>query len=362
MEEVDVVHQVMGILGTSEHQVLAALAMVMARGQVLADGSPSVDAIVDAILSGDHDTGQHQWVRRSSRAQLRTTEEFDLFLGTRVYADFKGRQNWHPGAVACCHSDGSYDVKYDDGQIERCNRDAIKLATDNPLALIDFQIKQQQRHDPQGIDLCRQEDGADGAEAKTPSTKQVKALGHWCTERKEEEEREDAPEAIRTFDTGGGGGGGGDREGGSSPLTDDGDAEEQHQHGVHHPGQLMLQRQTPLGVVKVEPQAAWVECESCGQWRKLPHASAKWAGDFTCAMATWPGARNDCSRSEEEHSSEEEVEYSSSDTQLDVLPPPKRQKGLATTPQWAEVHAQRAEAVRATHSSHSAETNDMPGP
>ena len=40
-------------------------------------------------------------------------------MGDKVEARFKGGTRWHPGRIANVNRDGTYDVRYDDGDEER---------------------------------------------------------------------------------------------------------------------------------------------------------------------------------------------------------------------------------------------------
>ena len=58
--------------------------------------------------------------------------------GDKIEADFKGRGKWHPAKITKEHDDGTYNVKYDDGDIElRVEKDMIRsvgYADERPIS------------------------------------------------------------------------------------------------------------------------------------------------------------------------------------------------------------------------------------
>ena len=67
---------------------------------------------------------------RGSQAKSASDEAESLHVGDRVEAKFKGGSKWFSGKIVSVNRDGSYDVRYDDGDEERrVPRDSIRPMT-----------------------------------------------------------------------------------------------------------------------------------------------------------------------------------------------------------------------------------------
>jgi hypothetical protein len=58
-------------------------------------------------------------VRIAKAGGISSEDEALLKEGSRVEADFQGHSGWFAGAVAKINSDGTFDIRYDDGEFEQ---------------------------------------------------------------------------------------------------------------------------------------------------------------------------------------------------------------------------------------------------
>ena len=49
-----------------------------------------------------------------------------LVRGSKVEANYKGKGKWYKGKITWAHADGTYDVQYDDFQIDALSKDAVE--------------------------------------------------------------------------------------------------------------------------------------------------------------------------------------------------------------------------------------------
>ncbi|OQR89054.1 hypothetical protein ACHHYP_06498, partial [Achlya hypogyna] len=82
----------------------------------------------------DYDDGEsekrvaHHFVRVVGSKSSPKVTRTDFAVGTKVEAKYKGKNKYYPGIIAKGHSDGSYDIDYDDGEKEkRVDRDLIRV-------------------------------------------------------------------------------------------------------------------------------------------------------------------------------------------------------------------------------------------
>ena len=70
--------------------------------------------------------------RRRSRSPSQETTDDEITIGTKIEARFKGTSKWYAGKIKDKHRDGTYDVKYDDGDVEfAVKRSMIRKKGDN---------------------------------------------------------------------------------------------------------------------------------------------------------------------------------------------------------------------------------------
>ena len=59
------------------------------------------------------------WGPPAGRGAMDSDAEESYKMGDKVEARFKGGAKWHPGRIDNVNRDGTYDVRYDDGDQER---------------------------------------------------------------------------------------------------------------------------------------------------------------------------------------------------------------------------------------------------
>ncbi|KDO21598.1 hypothetical protein SPRG_22324 [Saprolegnia parasitica CBS 223.65] len=87
----------------------------------------------DGTFDVDYDDGEKE--KRVDRDLIRVKasssspkKPIGLKVGARIEARYKGKSKYYPGKITKCHSDGSYDIDYDDGEVEsRVEKDLIRV-------------------------------------------------------------------------------------------------------------------------------------------------------------------------------------------------------------------------------------------
>ena len=58
-------------------------------------------------------------IRSISKSQFDADSDSLLSRGTRVEARYRGKSKWYKGKILRANTDGTYDIEYDDGDVER---------------------------------------------------------------------------------------------------------------------------------------------------------------------------------------------------------------------------------------------------
>ena len=70
--------------------------------------------------------------RRRSRSPSQETTDDEITIGTKIESRFKGTSKWYAGKINNKNLDGTYNIIYDDGDIERhVKRDMIRKKEDD---------------------------------------------------------------------------------------------------------------------------------------------------------------------------------------------------------------------------------------
>ncbi|EQC26388.1 hypothetical protein SDRG_15799, partial [Saprolegnia diclina VS20] len=84
----------------------------------------------DASFDIDYDDGEKE--KRVEKDLIRLVEPQDTAgfrVGSKVEARYNGKLKYYPGKIARCHANGTYDIDYDDGEVEtRVDKALIRAA------------------------------------------------------------------------------------------------------------------------------------------------------------------------------------------------------------------------------------------
>ena len=58
-------------------------------------------------------------LKNSLAVTVRTNNRTNFIEGQKIEGNYRGRGRWYPGIISGINRDGTYNVDYDDGEIER---------------------------------------------------------------------------------------------------------------------------------------------------------------------------------------------------------------------------------------------------